>query len=51
MQETTTADRKRELRVLLDLIAAHPERAWTAERQRVVILQGMLRPKEKVAQN
>ncbi len=42
MHETTTADRERELRTLLDLIEAHPERAWTEERQRVTVLQRML---------
>src|SRR5690606_14099336 len=42
MHETTTADRERELRTLLDLIEAHPERAWTEERQRVAVLQRML---------
>ena len=44
MTETTKADRERELRALLDLIEAHPERAWTAERRRIAVLQRMLAP-------
>jgi len=42
MTETTIEDRKRELRSLLDQIEAHPERAWTRERERVAVLQRML---------
>ena len=41
MRETTIADRERELRELLDQIEAHPEKAWTAERQRIAVLQRM----------
>lgn len=51
MRETTTADRKKELRTLLDQISAHPERAWTAERARVAVLQGLLAAKEKSGQD
>ena len=46
MQPTTDQDRQRELRRLLDDISAHPERAWTAERERVAVLQRMLGAKE-----
>lgn len=42
MIETTIEDRERELRSLLDRIAAHPERAWPDERQRVAVLQRLL---------
>ncbi len=47
MQDTTTADRKAELRKLLDQIEAHPEKPWKAERERVAVLQNMLAAKEK----
>ena len=47
MQETTTLDRERELRSLLDRITRHPERSWTAERERVAVLQRMLGAKEQ----
>ena len=47
MRETTIADRERELRELLDQIEAHPEQAWTAERERVAVLQRMLAAHEK----
>ncbi len=46
MQNTTAADRKKELRELLDQIAAHPEKAWAAERERVAVLQRMLAAQE-----
>jgi hypothetical protein len=42
MTETTTEDRQRELRALLDRIEAQPERAWSEERQRVAVLQRLL---------
>lgn len=42
MIETTTQHREQELRSLLDQIAAHPERDWSAERQRIVVLREML---------
>jgi len=42
MNETTIEDRQRELRALLDSLAAHPERAWSEERQRVAVLQRLL---------
>lgn len=47
MQTTTRADRENELRNLLDQIAAHPEKAWTAERERIAVLQRMLAAQEK----
>ncbi len=47
MQETTIDDRKKELRNLLDLIEAHPEKAFTEERKRVAVLQNMLTAHEK----
>lgn len=47
MQETTIEDRKKELRGLLDMISAHPEKAFTEERKRVAVLQTMLAGHEK----
>jgi hypothetical protein len=49
MIETTIEDRERELRSLLDRIAAYPERAWTDERQRVAVLQRLLAAEEASA--
>jgi len=42
MIETTIADRERELRGLIERIAAQPERDWSAERGRVAVLQRVL---------
>lgn len=42
MQETTLADRERELRSLLDELEAHPEKAFPAQRERIAVLQSML---------
>ena len=42
MHETTMEDRRKELRVLLDKIAAHPEQDLTEERRRVAVLQAMV---------
>lgn len=42
MQDTTLADRKKELRDLLDKLEAHPEKAFPEERARVAVLQKML---------
>ncbi len=42
MQETTMEDRKKELRSLLDQMAAHPERDWSEEKKRVAVLREML---------
>jgi len=47
MHETTQADREKELRSLLDKISAHPEQSWTAERERIAVLQRMLGAHEK----
>ena len=49
MQQTTHTDRENELRNLLDQISAHPEKAWTAERERVAVLQRMLAAQEKAS--
>ncbi|MEN7537948.1 hypothetical protein [Aurantiacibacter flavus] len=40
--ETTDEDRRKELKVLLDKIAAHPEHDMTAERERVAVLKRVL---------
>ncbi len=50
MQETSNADRKRELRSLLDKLAAHPEQSLTQERERVAVLQRMLGAQAKADQ-
>ena len=42
MQPVTTEDRKKELRTLLDQIQARPSHDWTAERDRIVVLQRMI---------
>jgi hypothetical protein len=42
MTPVTIEDRKKELRVLLGQIQAHPDRDWTQERQRVVVLKEMI---------
>ena len=42
MIETTTDDRERELRTLLERIGAQPEREWHEERQRIAVLQRLL---------
>ena len=47
MRDTTIADRERELRELVEKIEAHPEKPWTAERERIAILQRMLLAHEK----
>jgi len=38
---TTSADREKELRFLLDQMSAYPERDWSEARQRVRVLQAM----------
>ena len=40
--ETTEDDRRKELKVLLDRIAAHPEHDMTAERERVAVLKQVI---------
>jgi len=47
MQETSLADRHKELRDLLDKLEAHPERAYPQERARVAVLQKLLAAHEK----
>lgn len=42
MEEVTRRDRERELEGLLEKVRAHPERAATAERERIGVLQRML---------
>ncbi|MBO9576325.1 MAG: hypothetical protein J7494_11345 [Sphingobium sp.] len=42
MSPVTIEDRKKELRALLDKMRAEPSRDWTWERERIVVLQGMI---------
>ena len=42
MQAATEGDRRKEVRVLLDQIQAHPERDWTAARQRIATLNKLI---------
>lgn len=42
MRDTTPADRQNELRTLLANIDAHPERDWTQERKRILVLKQMV---------
>lgn len=42
MQETTMQDRERELRSLLNQMAAHPERDWAQARERIAVLRAMV---------
>lgn len=42
MQAVTEGDRRKEVRVLLDQIQAHPERDWTAARQRLATLNKLI---------
>jgi len=42
MQAVTEGDRRKEVRVLLDRISAHPERDWTEARQRINILNKLI---------
>lgn len=46
MDVVTIEDRKRELRVLLDKLKAHPERDLSAERARIVVLNEMIAAEE-----
>lgn len=43
MTPVTTADREKERDALLREMSAHPERDWTRERDRVAILNRMIR--------
>ena len=42
MMTTTSDDRQKELNTLLNAMKAHPERDWSAERERVNVLREML---------
>lgn len=42
MEPVTMDDRRKELRSLLSQMAAHPERDWSAERERVSVLREMI---------
>lgn len=42
MQETTSEDRRKELRSLLERIQQYPERDWSEALKRVTVLQHML---------
>jgi hypothetical protein len=42
MEAVTRHDREQELKALLAQLEAHPERDWTAERERVAVLREML---------
>lgn len=42
MTPVTIDDRRKELALLLGQIKAHPERNWSKQRQRVVILREMV---------
>jgi len=42
MQAVTEGDRRKEVRVLLGQIQAHPERDWTEVRQRLATLNKLI---------
>lgn len=42
MQAVTEGDRRKEVRVLLNQIQAHPERDWTAARRRIATLNKLI---------
>ena len=42
MRPVTEEDRRKELRTLLDNMQQHPERNWSAARQRIAVLQRVL---------
>jgi hypothetical protein len=42
MTDSIVHEWKKELRVLLDLVAAHPSRDLTEKRERIVLLQKMI---------
>lgn len=48
MRQTTMEDRRKELRVLLDTISAHPERDLSKERARVEVLKKLVVPENSV---
>ena len=47
MDPVTIEDRKKELRVLLDKIQAAPSMDWRHERERIVVLQGMIAAEQR----
>ncbi len=47
MDPVTKEDRRRELRSLLALMEAHPEREWSEARERVGVLREMLEKRER----
>jgi hypothetical protein len=49
MNPVTFEDRKRELHSLLEQVRAEPSRDWTAEQQRIVVLQQMIAAEERKA--
>jgi hypothetical protein len=51
MTGVTTEDRKKELRLLLQQMEAQPSRDWTAERERVAVLQKMIAASERIDQH
>ncbi|MDZ3832252.1 MAG: hypothetical protein U0S50_10585 [Sphingopyxis sp.] len=44
MQAVTESDRRKEVRLLLDRIQAHPERDWSAARRRIATLNKLIGP-------
>ncbi len=49
MDGTTTEDRRKELKVLLTQMEGHPSQDWTAQRERVAVLQKMIAADEKAS--
>ncbi len=49
MKPVTRQDREHELRILLAQMQAHPERDWSAERERIGVLSEMLEPRRDAA--
>ena len=42
MQAVTEQDRRKEVRVLIEQIQAHPERDWSAARRRIATLNHLI---------
>ena len=42
MQAVTEGDRRKEVKILLDRIRAHPERDWTQARRRIATLNKLI---------
>lgn len=47
MQAVTEGDRRKEVRILLGQIQAHPERDWTAARRRLATLNKLIAVKPR----